>query len=322
MQDERTDADKLKQKGNECYRNKRYLEAIDYYTQAIEIKSDATFFANRAACFFYTQKYRKSISDCRQALLLNPEYKKAYLRKGSAELAVGEIEDALNTFLEGAKVDPSDKGIQNELTKAKKVKSYYEEFERYDNEKEYQIALRKADAILEHCPGFTKIVIKKLLLAAKMGEFEEGVKLIKANQQKLSSNPDFIYAAGLVYMYKGSSNHAIKMWRDGNSMAPDNTKCRDAVKRFKKQERIKKEATDLFKAKDYQNAYNKYKEAFDEDPDNRHFNSVLKANMGTCLMKLGKKKPALSEFHEAVSLNPTNGKAYMKRGNCQKELEE
>lgn len=324
MEDERnqTQADELKQKGNTAYRNKSYQQAIDFYTRALELKKDATYYANRAACFFYLKKYRRCVNDAEQALLLDGNYKKAYLRKGSAELALGQVEQALKTFLTGAKLDPNDQGIQKELANAKKAQSYYADYERYMKEEEYEIALRKADAVLGYCPGHESMVVNKLLLAAKMGKFDEGIKLIQEHQHEYSSNPEFIYAVGLIYCYKGSTDYAIQKWRDGNSIAPDNPKCKNAVKRYKNQEKKKAEATAVFKAKKYDEAYKLYKEAVEIDPDNRKFDSVLYSNMGTCLMKLGRKREALTDFHQALQLDPENGKAYMKRGNCRKELEE
>lgn len=43
---------KLKALGNKAYSNKKFTEAIEYYSKAIECEEQAVFYSNRAACAF------------------------------------------------------------------------------------------------------------------------------------------------------------------------------------------------------------------------------------------------------------------------------
>lgn len=77
----------LKNEGNVHFRNAEYKEAIDKYTEAIDICPDvykneqAILFGNRAAAHKYLENREEAIADCTKAIEANPEYLKAYIRQ-------------------------------------------------------------------------------------------------------------------------------------------------------------------------------------------------------------------------------------------------
>ncbi|EAN31171.2 Sperm-associated antigen 1 [Theileria parva strain Muguga] len=80
-----------KERGNECFKDNNYNEAIDWYTKALErleFSEDdnlrAQIFCNRAACHQALGDWESSISDCNDALAFNDSYPKAYLRRSMA----------------------------------------------------------------------------------------------------------------------------------------------------------------------------------------------------------------------------------------------
>uniref|UniRef100_A0A3B0N6X7 Tetratricopeptide repeat/TPR repeat, putative n=1 Tax=Theileria annulata TaxID=5874 RepID=A0A3B0N6X7_THEAN len=80
-----------KERGNECFKDNNYIEAIDWYTKALErleFSDDdilkAQIFCNRAACHQALGEWENSISDCNDALTFNDSYPKAYLRRSVA----------------------------------------------------------------------------------------------------------------------------------------------------------------------------------------------------------------------------------------------
>lgn len=76
----------LKSEGNAHFKNAEYTEAIDKYSEALEVcphvhKSErAILFGNRAAAHKYLEHREEAINDCSQAIELNPDYLKAYAR--------------------------------------------------------------------------------------------------------------------------------------------------------------------------------------------------------------------------------------------------
>jgi tetratricopeptide (TPR) repeat protein len=55
----------------------------------------AVFYANRAATLLHLQRYEAAVRDCDVAILYNPVYTKAYLRRASAHESLQQTEDAL-----------------------------------------------------------------------------------------------------------------------------------------------------------------------------------------------------------------------------------
>lgn len=91
-------ADQLKDKGNEAFKKGNYAESIQFYTEAIELYEDPTYYANRAFSYLKLSKFNLCISDCDKAILIKPDYDKAYNRKHTAELSLGRIDDAMNSL--------------------------------------------------------------------------------------------------------------------------------------------------------------------------------------------------------------------------------
>lgn len=111
-------ADNFKTQGNDCYKVKKYKDAVDYYTQAITVQIEGSIdkkfdseeerkveadllktvqiaaYSNRAACNLELKNYRRCINDCKSALLLDPAHNKSTFRAGKAYLATDHIGEA------------------------------------------------------------------------------------------------------------------------------------------------------------------------------------------------------------------------------------
>jgi import receptor subunit TOM70 len=91
----------FKSKGNKCFRDLKYDEAIDCYSNAIndcpkdKTEELSTFYQNRAASYEMLRKYEEVIEDCNQAIDLNKRYVKALVRRAKAQEAIGNTSSAL-----------------------------------------------------------------------------------------------------------------------------------------------------------------------------------------------------------------------------------
>lgn len=74
-----------KQQGNTFYGEKKYEEAIDAYSKAlncdIEPSDRATLLCNRAQCYLMLNKFAEAIEDCTSCLTSDPQNLKGFFRR-------------------------------------------------------------------------------------------------------------------------------------------------------------------------------------------------------------------------------------------------
>ena len=105
-----------KEKGNEYAKIKKYQEALDCYTKAIEYDStNEVFYSNRSLMHNNLGHFQKAIEDAEKALSLKPDYTKAYLRKGNALEGLKKYQEAFNAYKTGLEVDPNDAQLSQAL---------------------------------------------------------------------------------------------------------------------------------------------------------------------------------------------------------------
>lgn len=133
----------FKERGNECFKEKRWRDAIEFYGRGVTVvtqeanrralgekpregddegDSEAeiarqgavleTLHANRAACQLELKNYRSCWLDCASALKLNPRNVKAWYRSARALLAVGKVEEADDACAGGLSVDPDNAALR------------------------------------------------------------------------------------------------------------------------------------------------------------------------------------------------------------------
>ncbi|KAJ2391495.1 TOM (translocase of outer membrane) complex component [Coemansia sp. RSA 2559] len=91
-------AQDLKSRGNKFFQAKRYAKAIELYSQALRFDQDPVFYSNRAACYAASDEHEKVISDCTDALNLEPRYVKALMRRAQAYESTNRFRDSLYDF--------------------------------------------------------------------------------------------------------------------------------------------------------------------------------------------------------------------------------
>lgn len=152
---------KKKDEGNDAFKNGRYQDALNLYTEALNIdsfnkKTNAKLYFNRATVYSKLNKLQEAISDCTLALSLDDNYLKALLRRAKCYMDQGEFEDAVRDYEKAWKMDKSreNKRLLQEAKlalKKSKRKDYYKILgvERNATEDEIKKAYRKR-ALVHH----------------------------------------------------------------------------------------------------------------------------------------------------------------------------
>lgn len=97
--EEEAQAEAFKEKGNVAMNAKKYQEAVDFYTKALEIGgSNAVYVCNRSSANFCLEKYEEALFDAWIARELDPAYSKAWARLGAALLKTGTLDAAVEAY--------------------------------------------------------------------------------------------------------------------------------------------------------------------------------------------------------------------------------
>jgi tetratricopeptide (TPR) repeat protein len=101
------DWEALKQRGNQAFKRDQFTEAMNFYTQALQITSqEAVLFSNRALCELQVGMFDLAREDAEDAIGLQPNEMKYYRILSDALLKLGLEEEALEVCKKGLKVDP------------------------------------------------------------------------------------------------------------------------------------------------------------------------------------------------------------------------
>jgi tetratricopeptide (TPR) repeat protein len=198
-------ANKYKEQGNKEYKAGNFMQAIEHYTKAISHGKDKTYFTNRAVCFFNLQKFSKCISDCNEAIKLDPTFAKAYWRKAESLLVTGRLREAIDTLTGAIENKADDETIRKKLNEAKIQMSYFDDYTAAWAKSDYDTCLRKIECLLEHCTHYKEMILKKIEILAYQGKMTEALEMINKHKVEYSSDSEFKYLTGLVYLYKGNT---------------------------------------------------------------------------------------------------------------------
>lgn len=109
--------DEMKEKGNECIRQKMYQEAAGYYAAALkDSPSSHTVYSNRSLAYSKLGKFDLALEDANKCIELVPNFARGYLRRSVALTGLGEYELAMTAAEEGYKLRGSDAICHNCVT--------------------------------------------------------------------------------------------------------------------------------------------------------------------------------------------------------------
>lgn len=115
-------AEEIKILANEAFKAKRFSQAIDLYTQAIDLNGhNVVYWSNRAFAHTKLEEYGSAVQDATKAIEVDPKYSKGYYRRGAAYLAMGKFKEALKDFQQVKRICPNDPDANRKLKECEKA---------------------------------------------------------------------------------------------------------------------------------------------------------------------------------------------------------
>jgi len=99
-------AEEEKEKGNEMFKAGKYPDAIKHYTEAIlRNPDDSKIYSNRAACYTKLTEFNLGLKDCDMCIKLDPQFTKAYIRKGKILQGMRQYNKAQSAYQQAMDLD-------------------------------------------------------------------------------------------------------------------------------------------------------------------------------------------------------------------------
>ncbi|KAM6189784.1 dnaJ homolog subfamily C member 7 isoform 2-T2 [Sarcoramphus papa] len=319
----RREAESFKEQGNAYYAKKDYNEAYNYYTKAIDTcPNNASYYGNRAATLMMLGRFREALGDAQQSVRLDDSFVRGHLREGKCHLSLGNAMAASRCFQRVLELDHKNTQAQQELKNASTVLEY-EKIAEVDFEKrDFRKVVFCMDRALEFAPACHRFKILKAECLALLGRYPEAQSVASDILRMDSTNADALYVRGLCLYYEDCIEKAVQFFVQALRMAPDHEKACLACRNAKALKAKKEDGNKAFKEGNYKLAYELYTEALGIDPNNIKTNAKLYCNRGTVNSKLRKLEEAIDDCTNAVKLDDTYIKAYLRRAQCYMDTEQ
>ncbi|XP_072938324.1 uncharacterized protein [Epargyreus clarus] len=97
----------LKNKGNECVKDSKYIEAVLHYTHALKMDpNNYVLYSNRSFAFLKLDQHYLSLQDANETVRLQPQWAKGYFRRAEVEAASGLYDEAIISYTRALQLDP------------------------------------------------------------------------------------------------------------------------------------------------------------------------------------------------------------------------
>jgi tetratricopeptide (TPR) repeat protein len=200
----------LKIQGDENMKQEKYEDAIENYTDALDMKEkedEYKVYLNRCLAYVKLEKYQDALEDATQACMLKQDNAKAWGRVGSCLFALGKEEEAKTAFDRAFQLDPSNEEYKKlagkeETTDITLLENQSNSLEdTFINKfKKLQSLGKSGTSFIENLPldgmmsGMFQKMMKneKLIKLASDNDFHNKIKKYKDNPFEAMKNPVFL----------------------------------------------------------------------------------------------------------------------------------
>ncbi|AQK74995.1 Tetratricopeptide repeat (TPR)-like superfamily protein [Zea mays] len=322
----RTDPEKLKEMGNEEYRQGHYAEAVALYDQAIIMDaSRPAYWSNKAAALAALGRLIEAVADCKEAVRIDPSYDRAHHRLAGLYLRLGEPDKAIYHMKQS-----SNESAGADVSRAQSVKSRIARSNDARRLKNWITVLQEAQAAVadgaDCAPQVMALQAEALLRLQRHDEADSLLSGAGAPRFGVDESTKFFGTFGHAYflivraqvdMAAGRFEDAVATAQTAFQLDPSNREVSVVQRRAKAAAAARLRGNDLFKAAKFAEACAAYGEGLDREPGN----AVLLCNRAACHAKLGRHEKAVEDCSAALDVRPSYSKARLRRADCNVKLE-
>ncbi|PPQ76436.1 hypothetical protein CVT24_013314 [Panaeolus cyanescens] len=330
-----TRAEKVKEQGNNAFKAKKYTEAVELYTKAIEMNPlEPSYLTNRAASYMALKRFRPAMEDCQVAASLQAEAPsaKTLLRLAKCQHALGSSTPALSTIRIILSLEPKNAQALQLQDKVKTLEGHVQNFTSARQKKEWALARLALDKCLQAIEGEGGDVppewrIWRVELELSRGNLEAANQSANDALRLNANSPDVLTLRGLVLFLSGRLPQALQHVVSALKYDPGHEPAQKLRKRIKEVEKLKEEGNTAFKLGKLAEAVEKYTECLDnigeaeEEGNGGAIRATLLSNRATTLLKLDKHEEALADTDASLLLSPNSFKALRTRARINLHLE-
>ncbi|KAL0954123.1 hypothetical protein HGRIS_005265 [Hohenbuehelia grisea] len=335
-QDPIAHAEQTKGLGNAAFREKRYRDAVELYTQAIELNnSEPAYLTNRAASYMALKRFRAALNDCQTALALpgsTPSPVKTLVRLAKCQFALGQTEPALSTARLALAAEPDNSAAKLLQRQVADLQGHLANFEKARGQKNWGMARLALDRCLSSIEGEGGEVpadwrLWKVELDLAKGDLDSASSAANDALRLNPNSPDALAIRGLILFLTGKLPQALQHAQSALRLDPEHPRAQKLRKRAKEVERLKEEGNVFFKTGRLQDAIERYTgalESIGENPEEAKggpIRATLLSNRATTLLKLERYEDALADTNASLDLNSSSFKALRTRARIQMQLD-
>ena len=314
-----------REKGSELYKSGDYPGATEAYTCALGDSTTADndramLHSNRAAAFMMQRRFNEAIDDCDAAIRWAGDdaniVVKALTRKSNALKNVGRIDAAIEALLKATEIDLRAQAVlMKDVSTLKSAKRRLDEVIQETNSIR---RLRVIDGIVADLGcTFKALSMMRLDALIDLRRLEEAHNLSNTLLRQSGSNDsELLLARATILYYRGDLENALKHLQQIMRTDPDNTNCRNMLKRVRSVDELKRGGDDLYRRGLFAEALAHWSSCISLDPSNAVIVAKVYFNRANALFKLRRHEEAVSDCTSALNLDKEYAKAYVKRADC------
>uniref|UniRef100_UPI0022DED762 tetratricopeptide repeat protein n=1 Tax=Bacillus mobilis TaxID=2026190 RepID=UPI0022DED762 len=313
--------------GNIYALDKKFIEAIDMYTKAIEYDNTyISVYNNRAYAYVMLNKYEEAMLDFAKALEISPASKKIYINRSYVYIKTNEYQKAMKDIASAIDIDESDSVLYKvrgqirahleeyeesieDYTKAIELDStdadyYHRRANVYDKLNRYEESIEDYTKAIEIAPDKCLSYNARANVYDKLNRYEEAIADCTKAIELESGDAVLYYDRAMTYCELKEYEKAIEDYTKAIELAPD------------KSASYNERAHVYDELNRYEEAIEDYTKAIELESED----AVLYYNRAIIYCELKEYKESIEDYTKAIELDATDADYYYRRANVYDKL--